>query len=477
MKKKLTPKNPILIVDDEKHALESFNMTLLSLGFNHKILCNDSRNVMMMLSEQKVELILLDLIMPHISGEELLDKISSEYPEIPVIIVTGVNELKTAVRCMRQGAFDYILKPVDKDRLKNSIRLITDMIGLKRENTNLKKRIFCDKLENPQAFSNILTLSRAMQSVFLYCEAIKESNQPVLITGETGVGKELIASALHSLSQCDGAFIPVNISGLDDNMINDTLFGHVKGAFTGANSVRKGLFEKAANGTIFLDEIGDLSHNSQVKLLRVLQENEYYPVGSDIPKPTNARVLVATHRDLAKRQKSGKFRQDLYYRLKAHHIHIPPLRERLEDIPLLLDKFIKKAANDLGKTPPSYHQELVSMLCTYSFPGNVREFISMVYDAISQHKDKMLSGAVFKKTIQSAQSSGTSDIMMSNKLDEFSWATMLQKLPTLKDASQILVKEAMRRANNNQRIAADLLGISYQALNKRLNQMIGNDEA
>ncbi len=475
MKKNRYPINPILIIDDEKNALESFDLTIRSLGFNNIVRCQDSRDVISILSKTKIEIILLDLIMPHISGEEILNQVASKYPDIPIIIITGVDELNKAVECMRKGAFDYLLKPVSKERLGTSIRLACNINSLRRENENLTRHFFNDKLVNPEAFRDILTTSRLMHSIFQYCEAISGSNQPILITGETGVGKELIAKALHRLSGSEGEFVAVNISGLDDHMVNDTLFGHIKGSFTSADSVRKGLIEKAAGGTLFLDEIGDLSSASQVKLLRLLQEREYYPIGSDMPKPTDANILVGTHRNLEELKESGDFRQDLFYRLKAHHVHIPPLRERLEDLPLLLEHFLKKAAGDLGKNTPGYPPELLTLLNTYSFPGNVRELRAMLYDAVSQHKGKMMSCDVFKKALKINRATDSASLNHSPQSNKTGWMSELKELPSIKETTTMLVLEAMIRSNNNQSIAAQLLGISHQALSKRLKRMKKND--
>ncbi len=475
MKKNQYPTHPILIVDDEKNALESFELTIRAIGFNNIIRCQDSRDAISILSSETIELVLLDLIMPHVSGEEILNRIHAEYPDLPVIIITGVDELNKAVECMREGAFDYLVKPVTKERLSSSIRLACNLSNLRRENESLTRRFFSDQLENPEAFSEILTTSRAMHSIFQYCEAISSSNQPILITGETGVGKELIATALHRLNRSEGEFVAVNISGLDDHMVNDTLFGHVKGAFTGADSARKGLIEKASGGTLFLDEIGDLSPASQVKLLRLLQEREYYPMGSDMPKPTDAHILVGTHRNLEKFKNSGGFRQDLFYRLKAHHVHVPPLRDRLEDIQILLEHFLRMASRDLNKKTPSYSPELLTLLNTYSYPGNIRELRAMVYDAVSQHKGKMMSCSVFKKAINGYRTktlSGTIDNPVSR---QNGWISNLQELPSIKEITKQIILEAMKRADNNQSIAAQLLGISHQALNKRLKRMNWDD--
>ncbi|MDZ7767137.1 MAG: sigma 54-interacting transcriptional regulator [Melioribacteraceae bacterium] len=221
-------------------------------------------------------------------------------------------------------------------------------------------------------------------------EAIAKTNLPVLITGETGTGKELIANAIHKVSGRKGELVPVNVAGVDDNLFSDTLFGHKKGAFTGAEIERKGLIERAEDGTLFLDEIGDLNIESQVKLLRLLQEGQFYPLGSDIAKLSNARIIVATNRSIKSLQSSNTFREDLYYRLRSHHINIPPLRERKKDIPYLIDFFLIRAAKELGKTKPRPPKELYTLLSNYHFPGNIRELEGIIYDAVSLHKSGIL---------------------------------------------------------------------------------------
>ncbi len=325
---------------------------------------------------------------------------ANDFPEIPVIIITGSNDVDTAVRCMKSGAFDYMVKPVEKSRLISGVKRAIEIRELQRENKWLRAHVLSDKLEHPEAFSEIITNSPAMKSIFQYIEAISPSPQPVLITGETGVGKELVAKAIHHLSHRTGPFVPVNVAGLDDNVFADTLFGHRKGAFTGADQTRSGLVEQASGGTLFLDEIGDLSPASQVKLLRLSQDGEFFPLGSDVARRSDARVLVATNQDLEVLQSSGKFRKDLYYRLCAHHVHLPPLRERPEDLPLLIDHFLETASQTLGKKKPTPPRELFALLSTYHFPGNVRELQSMILDAVSSHKSGKLSLEVFKSYIR-----------------------------------------------------------------------------
>ena len=469
MNESIYPHFPVMMVDDEAQAINSFEMTLRSANMNNFIRCHDSRDVMSLLSSQEIEVMLLDLRMPHISGEELLPMITADYPEIPVVVVTGSNDIDTAVKCMQQGAFDYILKPVEKSRLIGGVKRAVELRELQRENQLLKAHFLSDKLERPEAFAEIITASTAMRSIFQYIEAVSNSPRPVLITGETGVGKEMVAKTVHKLSNRKGDFVPVNVAGLDDHVFADTLFGHKKGAFTDAREARSGLIEQAAGGTLFLDEIGDLSTTSQVKLLRLLQEGEFFPLGSDVAKRSNARIVVATNQNLDALQSSGQFRKDLYYRLCDHQIHIPPLRSRREDLPLLAEHFLEKASKTLDKNKPTPPAELITLLSTYHFPGNIRELESMIFDAVSSHKSGKLSMDLFKAHISKAHPFSGIDsedsIPQKHALIGFS-----DQLPTLKQIEQLLIDEAMKRSNGNQSIAALSLGISRQALNKRLKK-------
>ena len=463
------PHFPVMMVDDEAQAINSFEMTLRSANMNNFIRCHDSRDVMPLLSSQEIEVMLLDLRMPHISGEELLPMITADYPEIPVVVVTGSNDVDTAVKCMQHGAFDYILKPVEKSRLIGGVRRAVELRELQRENQLLKAHVLSDKLEKPEAFSDIITVSTSMRSIFQYIEAVANSPRPVLITGETGVGKELVAKAVHTLSNREGDFVPVNVAGLDDHVFADTLFGHKKGAFTDAREARNGLIERAAGGTLFLDEIGDLSTTSQVKLLRLLQEGEFFPLGSDVAKRSDARILVATNQDLDALQSTGKFRKDLYYRLCDHNIHIPRLRRRREDLPVLVEHFLQKASKTLDKKKPTPPVELITLLSTYHFPGNIRELESMIFNAVSSHTSGKLSMDLFKTHISKKHPISPADPADSPP-EKGTPISFSHQLPTLKQIEQLLIDEALKRSNSNQSIAALSLGISRQALNKRLKK-------
>jgi DNA-binding NtrC family response regulator len=464
------PGLPLLIVDDETHSIDSFEIALRSGKINNFIRCQDSREVVSILSEHELEAVLLDLKMPYISGEELLPAIIADYPEVPVIVITGADDVETAVNCMKAGAFDYMVKPVERSRLLTGVKRAIEIRELQRENRLLKAQVLSPELMHPEAFSEIISNSSAMKSIFRYIEAIATSPQTVLITGETGTGKELIAKAIHALRNPEGEFVAVNVAGLDDNVFTDTLFGHKKGAFTGADQARAGLIEKASGGTLFLDEIGDLTIASQVKLLRLLQENEFFPLGSDVTKRSDARVVVATNAELQAQLASGKFRKDLYYRLSTHHIHIPPLRDRKEDLPLLLDYFLDQCSKSLGKKKPTPPKELLIMLESYSFPGNIRELQSMIFDAVGNHKSGILPLETFKTHISQKQSA-LEKVPKEHLSSTSSMVTFYDRLPTLREIEELLIRESMRRAKNNQSIAAMSLGISRQALNKRLMKM------
>ncbi len=461
------PELPILLVDDEEQFLYSVETSLNSDGINNIRLQHDSTKVLEMLEKDEFSLIVLDVNMPGISGLELLPKIKDKYPEIPVIILTALNDVESAVESIKSGAYNYILKPVDNTRLVTTIRGALEYREVLSENRRLKDYLLKDKIENPEAFEEIITKDKSMRSIFKYIEAIANSPLPVLITGETGVGKELIARAIHKASSRDGNLVAVNVAGLDDTLFSDTLFGHKKGAFTGAEQDRKGLIEQAEKGTLFLDEIGDLSIESQVKLLRLIQDNKYYPLGSDLPKQADVRIICATNLSIEEMKESNKFRKDLYYRLQTHHIHIPPLRERKDDIPLLIDNFLEKAAEKLNKKKPTPPKELYTLLSNYHFPGNIRELEGLIYDAVSIHRFGVLSlDSIRNKIFTDIKK----DVDLESTEENLSKIVFPENLPTLKEVEEALIQEALKRADNNQSIAARLLGLSRRALNNRLNR-------
>ncbi|OSM05151.1 putative two component sigma54 specific Fis family transcriptional regulator [Magnetofaba australis IT-1] len=432
----------------------------------------DGRTLMDQIRQTGAACVVLDLTMPMISGLELLKQLKSAQPDIPVMVMTASQELDTAVDCMKEGAFDYLVKPVEPNRFISAVKHALELNALRNQVDTLRRYLLDGRLQQQEAFDAIVTCSESMTGLFRYMEAIARSQEPVLITGETGSGKELIAQALHELTGSAGKFVPVNVAGLDDDLFSDTLFGHRKGAYSSAENAREGLITQAAGGTLFLDEIGDLSHTSQVKLLRLLQDRQYYPLGSDAPLSTDARVLVATHRDLRAGMEAGTFRSDLYYRLSAHHVEIPPLRRRQEDIPLLLEHFLTQAAQEMGKKKPTPPPELRTLLCAYAFPGNIRELRAMVWDAVARHGGGVLSMNSFRDAIEKsgAPVPVTTHAESISEPSSDGLFTQIESLPSLKETENLLVDEAMRRAGDNQGIAAGMLGITRSALNQRLRK-------
>ena len=466
MAKSSGPSFGVLIVDDEEAYLRSLSMTLeRSCGISNIHRCQDSRQVTDLMSQNHIGMVLLDLNMPHLSGQDVLAKIIEYFPKTIVIVISGMNDIGTAVSCVKAGAYDYFVKTTEQTRLVDGIRRAIQLRELQDENDALRSRFLSDKLEQPEAFDAILTSNKNLRAVFQYVESVSRSNQSLLITGESGVGKELLARASHRVAKVSGPLVTMNIAGLDDDVFSDTMFGHKRGAFTGADQARAGMVEKATGGTLFLDEIGDLSMASQVKLLRLLQEGEYYPLGSDKPKKLRARIIACTHRDLEQKLRDQEFRKDLYYRLTTHQVAIPPLRDRKEDLPMLLNHFVDEAAKEYGIEAPQIPARLSSMLAGYAFPGNVRELRAIVYDAVSTHQSGTLSLTPFEHAI--AQASPGIEALP----DARSLFPDNVPLPSLRTMNDLLVEEAMRRSAKNQTAAARMLGISQPALSKRLKNM------
>jgi DNA-binding NtrC family response regulator len=391
-----------------------------------------------------------------------------------VIVITSTGDAGTIVRCMRAGAVDYLVKPIDETRLLVSAWNALAAFELRREAEGFRERVIGGRLERPEAFARIVTEDPGMLAIFRYVESIARSRQSVLITGETGTGKELLARAVHDASGRSGAFIAINVAGLDDAMFSDSLFGHRKGAFTGADSARNGLVKEAEDGTLLLDEVGDLEGRSQVKLLRLLQEGEYYPLGADAPLRSNARIVAATTRDLASSVAAGSFRSDLFYRLQTHPIKVPPLRARPRDIRLLVATIMTRSAFELGfqsVVPEARSVELVARaLEGYPFPGNVRELESLVHDAVAGAKGLEPDiGALRARigAIDAADAEGASlDAMNPGR----SLARELAegRVPRLDEAEREIVRLAVGKAEGNLSRAAVMLGISRQTLYKKL---------
>lgn len=457
---------PIFIVDDEERLLESLFITLRTAGFKDISTFSNGNEILGMLPQLQCRVLLLDLFMPGAAGEDILDQINLQCPHIQVIVITGINETDTAVRCIKKGAFDYLVKPVEPQRLITSVRRAMSHSDLIMQNQQLKQRLLSGQPDHPEYFEDIITNDPKIKSMFSYLEIVAPESDPVLITGETGTGKDLIASVMHKASGRKGSFISVNTAGLDDNMFSDTLFGHVRGAFTDAKEPRKGLIEEAANGTLFLDEIGDLSQASQVKLLKLTQDHVYLPLGSDKPLESSARIIAATNRDLEARQMQGLFRRDLFYRINTYHIHLPPLRERREDIILLTHHFLEQACSQLNLDYEPLTRRLTVLLKSYDYPGNIRELRSMIFSAMARGGMNVMQ-AMLEELLGIDPSSNVDE---GRDIRHETWVYP-DPLPTLKQASRVLIDQALKKCRGNQAKAAGILGISRQALNKRLKNL------
>jgi DNA-binding NtrC family response regulator len=459
----------ILLVDDEQSELDAYSMLLKSMGIQSVFTLNDSSKVLETLDASGAAIVFLDLNMPKVSGMDVLKELRSQRPHIPVIIITANSEIETAVGCLKLGAHDYLVKPIDLKTFSSALRNALEIGMLRNEVLSLKGINFEQSHQINRAFSSIVTCSPSMFSIFKYIEATATSGLPTLILGETGSGKELLANAIHEISNLPGEFVAVDASGLDDTLFSDTLFGHRKGAYTGADQHRPGMIEKARNGTLFLDEVGDLSEASQVKLLRLLQENIYYPLGEDKPQQCHARIITAANKDLSKLAgKQGEFRMDLYYRLSTHLIKVPPLRERKEDIPLLVNHLLQQAAQTMNKKVPSISEHLADSLCRHPFLGNIRELKAYIFDAVALSEFDTIDDAIILERLKNAAPARISGLASTGESNPFE--SIFGHFPTLSELTEYAVKLAMTISSDNQSQASKLLGISRQAINKRLKK-------
>ncbi len=406
----------ILIVDDEDSVRESLELWFTEDGY--RVECaENAKKALSILESDVFDIILTDLKMPGMDGLELLQRIKTLNKDSIIIVMTAFATVDTAVKALKEGAFDYVTKPFDPDDLSHLIRNATKQISLAQENETLKKRV--DSLESVE---DLIGKSEAIKKVLKEVESVAPTNSSVIITGESGTGKELVARAIHANSlRKFYPLVSVHCGALTESLLESELFGHEKGAFTGALYNRKGRFEMADSGTIFLDEIATISQKMQVELLRVLESKKFMRVGGNKEISSDFRVICATNRDLKGMVEKGTFREDLYYRLNVMNIHVPPLRERVEDIPLLVDYFIKKYCTSMNKPLLPIEPAALKRILGYPFPGNIRELENMIERAIvvSSGKKIVLNDLPFgKDTIDSTVES----------LDDFEKAFILQIL-------------------------------------------------
>jgi len=372
----------ILVADDEKGIRESLKRLLAYENYK-VLLAEDGPQTLKMIENEIVDLVLLDIKMPRMDGLEVLARIHESYPQLPVVIISGHGTIQTAVESTKLGAFDFIEKPIDADRILLVIRNGLAQASLLRENVSLREKV--------QRKTRIIGEHPSMKAVMETLRKVAPTNTRVLIMGENGTGKELVARAIHEMSiRAKEAFIEVNCAAIPEELIESELFGHEKGAFTGATSRRIGKFELANGGTIFLDEVGDMSQSAQAKVLRVLQESQFERVGGTETKRVDVRVLAASNKDLLKESQEGRFRQDLFYRLNVVPIQVPPLRKRLSDIPILCEYFLEQTAEELGQRPKKITKKALDVLMDYSWPGNIRELKNLIERLVILTHDQVI---------------------------------------------------------------------------------------
>ncbi|MBW2061385.1 MAG: sigma-54-dependent Fis family transcriptional regulator [Deltaproteobacteria bacterium] len=373
MKKKVR----IMVVDDELIVRESLSGWLKMDGYEVDTAAS-ADEALELLKKHRYNIMFLDNKMPGMDGLELLDSLKEEEPDMAVVMITAYGSIDTAIRAMKGGAYDYLLKPFDPNEIGMLVRKIVDYQGLAEENIILK-----DQIREKTRLESLIGQSRAMQKVFDLILDVAETDSNILITGETGTGKGLVAKAIHTQSpRAYGPFIAVNCGAFTEHLLESELFGHEKGAFTDAVVSKKGRFELAQGGTLFLDEVGEISMKMQIDLLHVLEEKQFYRVGGTQPIEADFRIMSATNRELGQAIQEGAFRQDLYYRLNVITIHAPPLRERKEDIPLLANHFLRRMAKELNKPFDSISRKALDEMMLYDWPGNVRELENAIERAV-----------------------------------------------------------------------------------------------
>ncbi|MBR6154324.1 MAG: sigma-54-dependent Fis family transcriptional regulator [Treponema sp.] len=438
----------LLIIDDEKNIREGLAANFELEDYNVKTAATGEEGLAL-IEKGDIDLVITDLRMPGISGEQVLAKVSSETPGIPVIILTGHGSIDSAVDAMRHGAYDFLTKPLNLDQLSLIVKRALEGREMSLQHQQLKK-----ELESSNALRRMIGTSPAMQKVQELIKKVANTRANVLITGESGVGKELVANAIHNLSsRKDKSFIKVHCAALSETLLESELFGHEKGAFTGADKMQKGRFELAHGGTIFLDEIGEINQNVQIKILRVLQEKKFERVGGEQTIEVDVRIVAATNRNLEEEVKAGRFREDLYYRLNVIHIQVPPLRERKEDIPLLVSSFLQEFNQENGKSIKSVDKRAKTALFNYSWPGNIRELRNCMEAAVVMCNGEEITQEDLPPTISSSSSGENIAIPQGLTLDE---------------AEKIIIQETLLANSNNKTRTAEILGIGRKTLQRKL---------
>ena len=438
----------LLVIDDEKNIRQGLAESLEEDGYD--VVCaQDGDEGWNLFSNGDIDLVITDLRMPGLGGEELMRRILSQSPGFPVIILTGHGSVESAVTAMRSGAWDFLTKPVDLDHLSLKVKRALDNRELFFQHRRME-----EELDKRKQFKSIIGNSRNMREVFDTINKAAPTKASILITGESGVGKELVADAIHELSgRKDKPLIKVHCAALSSALLESELFGHEKGAFTGAVSRRKGRFELASGGTLFLDEIGEIDQNIQIKLLRVLQERNFERVGGEETIEADVRIIAATNKDLKAEIEKGNFREDLYFRLNVVNIHVPPLRERKEDLPLLITAFIKEFAEENAKAVEGISDKARSCLYAYNWPGNIRELKNCIESAVVMSRGSLITEEDLPPGLRTAGDEG--------------WI----RIPfgaTMEEAEKIIIQETLSANKGNQSKTAEILGIGRKTLHRKL---------
>jgi len=453
----------ILVVDDEEIVIRSCLRILEGNGYEIDV-AHDGHDALRKVESNSYDIMILDIMMPNLGGMEVLRRVKETHPDIDVIMITGLSQIDTAVQAMKLGAFDYISKPFEPDELKLVVQRARERRQLLQENLNLKSAV-----SSKYRFDNIIGSSPPMQAVYRLVAQCAPTSSTVLLTGESGTGKELIARAIHYNSlRKDKPFVPVDCNSLSENLLESELFGHVKGAFTGAVTSKKGMFEVAGSGSLFLDEIGNFSPATQAKLLRVLQEREFRAVGDTRTQTANFRLITATNRDLNAMVVAGTFRDDLYYRINIFPIHIPALRDRRDDIPALAYHFLKTFSAELGKEVTDISEGAMSALTNYSWPGNVRELENVMQRAAILTSDTIIRRAHLVNIVDPSRR--PEEFAVPRTGDELKRLKKAAREKSVEEIEKQFVLEALKRNQWNVTKSAEDTGLqrpNFQALMKK----------
>jgi two-component system response regulator PilR (NtrC family) len=457
----MTDAAKILIVDDERSLREFLEIFLRKEGYDISVASNGRDAIDQLERGATFDLVLTDLMMPQVDGLGVLEAVKDRAPDTQVLMMTAFATTDTAIDAMKKGAFDYVQKPFKVDEIKVVIEKALDQRRLLEENRQLRAQV-----HKQYSFHNIIGRSPRMQQVFELVRRVADTRTSVLITGESGTGKELVARAIHHGSRRqDFPMVAVNCGAIPENLMESELFGHTKGSFTGAHATKVGMFSAANQGTIFLDEVGELPMHLQVKLLRVLQERSIRPVGAVAEEPVDVRVIAATNQDLEEAIRAGRFREDLYYRLNVIRLEIPPLRERREDIALIARHFLKRFATEMDRTIEDFSPEATELLLAYDFPGNVRELENIVERAVTFETSRAVTPESLPPSVASG---GTRLRGLTSELTVPPEGMDLEGL--LAELERGVLIQALERTGGNRTEAAKLLRISFRSLRYKLDK-------